>query len=45
MLLAMKSAESLNVGILMRGIKYCKEVRVVRIWLDMYRDHGRYIDT
>jgi hypothetical protein len=39
----MESAESLNVGILMRGINYYKEVRVVRIWPGIYRDHGEYI--
>jgi hypothetical protein len=37
-LVMMKLVESLNVGILMRGVDYCKEVRVVRIWSDMYRD-------
>jgi hypothetical protein len=26
-----------------RGIDYCKEVKVVRIRLDMYRDCGEYI--
>jgi hypothetical protein len=44
-LVTMKSAESLNVRILMRGIDYYKEVRVVRISLDMYRNHGEYIWT
>jgi hypothetical protein len=29
----------------MRGLGYCKEVRVVWIWSDMYRDHGEYIWT
>jgi hypothetical protein len=45
MLLAMKLAESSNVEILMRGFGYCKEVGVVRMWSDMYRDHGEYILT
>jgi hypothetical protein len=45
MLLVMKSAESLNVEISMRGFSYHKEVRVVRMWSDMYRDHGEYILT
>jgi hypothetical protein len=36
----MKLAESLNVRILMRGVDYHKEVGVVRMWSDMYRDHG-----
>jgi hypothetical protein len=39
----MKSADLLNVRILMRGVDYRKEVRVVRIWSDMYRDYGEYI--
>jgi hypothetical protein len=39
----MKLVELLNVRILMRGIDYHKEVRVVRIWLDMYIDHEEYI--
>jgi hypothetical protein len=43
MLLLMKSVELLNVKILTRGLGYCKEVRVVRMWSDMYRDHGEYI--
>jgi hypothetical protein len=45
MLLAMKSAELLNVEILKRGFGYRKEVRVVRMWSDMYRDCGEYILT
>jgi hypothetical protein len=45
MLLSMKSVESLNLKILMRGLGYCKEVRVVQMWLDMYRDQGEYIST
>jgi hypothetical protein len=44
-LLAIKSAESLSIKILTRGFGYHKEVRVVRIWSDMYRDHGEYIST
>jgi hypothetical protein len=43
MLLAMNLAESLNIEILMRGFGYRKEVRVVRMWSDMYRDRGEYI--
>jgi hypothetical protein len=43
MLLAMKLAESLNVEILTRGFIYRKEVGVVRMWLDMYRDCGEYM--
>jgi hypothetical protein len=45
MLLSMKSAESSNLEISMRGLGYCKEVRVVRMWSDMYRDRGEYIST
>jgi hypothetical protein len=45
MLLLMKSVESLNVEISMRGLGYCKEVVVVRMWSDIYRDHGEYIST
>jgi hypothetical protein len=45
MLLVMKSAESLNVEISIRGFGYRKEVRVVRMWSDMYRDHREYIST
>jgi hypothetical protein len=45
MLLAMKLVESSNVEILTRGFDYLKEVRVVRMWSDMYRDHGEYIST
>jgi hypothetical protein len=45
MLLLMKSAESLNLEILMRGLGYRKEVRVVQMWSDMYRDRGEYIST
>jgi hypothetical protein len=41
----MKSVESLNLEILMRGLGYHKEVRVVWMWLDMYKDHGEYIWT
>jgi hypothetical protein len=41
----MKSVESLNVKILMRGLGYHKEVGVVRMWSDMYRDHGKSILT
>jgi hypothetical protein len=43
-LVAMKSAESLNVRST-RGVNYHKEVGVVRMWSDMYRDHGEYIYT
>jgi hypothetical protein len=39
----MKLAESSNVGILMRDLGCCKEVGVVQMWSDMYRDHGEYI--
>jgi hypothetical protein len=39
----MKSVDLSNVGILMRGINYSKEVGVVKIWSDIYRDHGDYI--
>jgi hypothetical protein len=45
MLLLMKSAESLNLEILTRGLGYCKEVGVVQMWSDMYRDHVEYILT
>jgi hypothetical protein len=39
----MKLAESSNVRISMRGINYHKEVGVVWMWPDMYRDHEEYI--
>jgi hypothetical protein len=45
MLLLMKLAESLNLEILTRGLGYHKEVRVVQMWLNMYRDYGKYIST
>jgi hypothetical protein len=45
MLLAMKLVESPNVEISTRGFSYCKEVRVVRMWSDMYRECGEYIST
>jgi hypothetical protein len=45
MLLSMKSAESSNLEILTRGLGYCREVRVVQMWSDMYRDRGEYICT
>jgi hypothetical protein len=45
MLLSMKLVESLNVKISMRGLSYHKEVGVVRMWSDMYRDDGEYILT
>jgi hypothetical protein len=45
MLLAMKLAKSSNVKILTRGFGYRKEVGVVRMWSDMYRDCGEYILT
>jgi hypothetical protein len=45
MLLAMKFVKSSNVEILMRSFGYHKEVRVVRMWSDMYRDCGEYILT
>jgi hypothetical protein len=41
-LIAIKLVESSNVGISMRGIDYHK-VGAVRMWSDMYRDHGEYI--
>jgi hypothetical protein len=41
----MKSAESSNIEILTSGLGYCKEVGVVWMWSDMYRDHGEYIWT
>jgi hypothetical protein len=43
MSLAIKWVESSNVEILIRGFGCCKEVRVVRMWSDMYRDCGEYI--
>jgi hypothetical protein len=43
MLLSMKLAESLNLEILTRGLGYYKEVKVVQMWSDMYRDHAEYI--
>jgi hypothetical protein len=45
MLLLMKLAESLNLEISTRGLGYRREVRVVRMWSDMYRDRGEYICT
>jgi hypothetical protein len=45
MLLLMKSVESLNLKILIRGHGYRKEVGVVQMWLDMYGDRGEYIWT
>jgi hypothetical protein len=45
MLLSMTSAELLNLEILMRCLGYRKEVRVVQIWSDIYRDRGEYIWT
>jgi hypothetical protein len=45
MLLLIKSAELLNLEISTRGLGYHKEVGVVQMWLDMYRDHGEYIWT
>jgi hypothetical protein len=42
-LVAMKLAELSNIEISMRSINYHEEVRVVQMWLDMYRDHGEYI--
>jgi hypothetical protein len=44
-LVAMKLAESSSVEISLRGVKYHKEVGVVQMWSDMYRDHGEYIWT
>jgi hypothetical protein len=35
----------LNLEILTRGLGYRKEVGVVQMWLDMYRDCGEYIWT
>jgi hypothetical protein len=43
MLLSIKSVEPLNLKILTRGLTYRKEVGVVHMWLDMYRDCGEYI--
>jgi hypothetical protein len=37
--------ELLNIEILMRGVDYRKEVGVVQMLLDMYRDRGEYIWT
>jgi hypothetical protein len=45
MLLSMKLAELSNLKISTRGLSYHKEVGVVQMWLDMYRDHGDYIWT
>jgi hypothetical protein len=45
MLLLMTSAELLNLEILMGGLGYRKEVRVVWMWLDISRDCGEYIWT
>jgi hypothetical protein len=45
MLLSMKLAELLNLKISTRCLGYRKEVGVVRMWSDMYRDHGEYIWT
>jgi hypothetical protein len=42
-LVVMKLAESSNIEILMRSVDYRKEVGVVQMWLDMYRDHREYI--
>jgi hypothetical protein len=42
-LVAMKLAESLNIEISMRSIDYRKEVGVVQMWSDIYRDHREYI--
>jgi hypothetical protein len=39
----MKLAESSNIEISMRSVDYHKEVGVVQVWLDMYRDRGEYI--
>jgi hypothetical protein len=45
MLLLMMLVESLNLKILTRGLGYHKEVRVVQMWLNMYRYYGEYIST
>jgi hypothetical protein len=45
MLLSMKLAESSNLEILMRGLGDHKEVGVVWMWSDIYRDRGEYIWT
>jgi hypothetical protein len=42
-LVVVELAESSNIGISIRGINYHNEVRVVRMWLDIYSDHGEYI--
>jgi hypothetical protein len=42
-LVAMKLAESLNIEISIRSVDYRKEVRMVQVWSDMYRDRGEYI--
>jgi hypothetical protein len=39
----MKVAESSNIKISMRSIDCRKEVGVVQVWSDMYRDRGEYI--
>jgi hypothetical protein len=44
-LVAMKLAESLNIGILRKGLNCRKEVRVVLMWPDVYRDREEYIYT
>jgi hypothetical protein len=44
-LLSMKSVELSNLEISMRGLGYHKEVRVVQMWSNMYRDCGEYIST
>jgi hypothetical protein len=44
-LVAMKLVETSNIEISMRSVDYRKEVGVVQMWLDMYRDRGEYIWT
>jgi hypothetical protein len=43
MLLLVKLTESSNIGILTRGLDCHKEVRVILMWPDVYRDHEEYI--
>jgi hypothetical protein len=45
MLLSMMLAESSNLKISTRGLGYYKEIGMVWMWLDMYRDCGEYIST
>jgi hypothetical protein len=45
MLLSVKSVKLLNLKILTRDLGYHKEVGVVQMWSNMYRDHGEFILT